>query len=67
MIDPRYPIGKFVEPVDPTHESRDGLIRQITRELRHPESGLQPMDRLLGLYAWHGRHHVAHVLGVRPI
>ncbi len=32
------------------------------RVIVHPVSGPQPLDRFLQLYAWHGRHHLAHVL-----
>ncbi|HEX7071154.1 MAG TPA: putative metal-dependent hydrolase [Rhodothermales bacterium] len=35
------------------------------RILVHPESGEMPIARLLALYAWHGRHHVAHIRSVR--
>ena len=36
------------------------------RQLRHPEHGrLMTIDELLALYAWHGEHHVAHVIGLR--
>jgi hypothetical protein len=31
------------------------------RRLVHPESGELTLGWLLGLYAWHGRHHVAHI------
>lgn len=31
------------------------------RPLRHPERGLMTLGRLVALYAWHGRHHVAQV------
>ena len=34
----------------------------FARELIHPVSGPMPLDRLLQLYCWHGKHHVAHVL-----
>jgi hypothetical protein len=39
---------------------------QLARVVHHPEHP-QPMtlDRLLMLYAWHGRHHVAHVTALR--
>lgn len=33
----------------------------FARPLRHPERGPMSLDRLIALYAWHGRHHVAHV------
>ena len=42
------------------------LLRSLSaedfgRKLRHPEWGVMSLDRSLGLYAWHGRHHVAHI------
>jgi hypothetical protein len=37
----------------------------FARTLRHPEMGVMRVDALTGLYAWHGRHHVAHVTGLR--
>lgn len=33
----------------------------FARKLNHPERGPMPLDAMLALYAWHGRHHVAHV------
>jgi uncharacterized damage-inducible protein DinB len=33
----------------------------FAREITHPVSGRLPLDRFLQLYAWHGRHHIAHV------
>jgi DinB superfamily len=35
------------------------------RTFRHPELGLITLDKNLALYAWHGRHHVAHVTELR--
>ena len=35
------------------------------RDFNHPEIGLVPLDKQLALYAWHGRHHVAHITHVR--
>lgn len=35
------------------------------RTLRHPEHGLLTVDHLLQMYAWHGRHHVAHITRLR--
>jgi hypothetical protein len=46
------------------------LLRSLNNEqwalrFRHPELGVVPLDRNLALYAWHGRHHVAHVTSLR--
>src|SRR5579863_4481570 len=35
------------------------------RRFRHPEIGTMTLDDLLALYAWHGRHHVAHITTLR--
>ena len=35
------------------------------RTYMHPENGPTPLGTALGLYAWHGRHHVAHVTRLR--
>jgi len=39
--------------------------QDFERPLQHPELGAITLDRLLQLYAWHGRHHVAHVTELR--
>ena len=38
---------------------------QLDRTFLHPESGPQKIDRTLQTYAWHSRHHVAHVQALR--
>ena len=35
------------------------------RTLNHPENGVMTLDQLLALYAWHSRHHVAHITNLR--
>ena len=35
--------------------------KDFSRSFRHPELGAVTLDRNLSLYAWHGRHHVAHI------
>ena len=32
---------------------------------RHPELGLVTLEKNVALYAWHGRHHVAHITSLR--
>jgi hypothetical protein len=46
------------------------LLRSLSeadfgRQFRHPEMGVVSLDKNLALYAWHGRHHVAHVMFLR--
>ncbi|HLP14835.1 MAG TPA: DinB family protein, partial [Bacteroidota bacterium] len=38
---------------------------QFSRTYVHPENGPGIVDRLLALYAWHGRHHIAHITSFR--
>ena len=38
---------------------------QWKRTFRHPELGSMTLDKTLALYAWHGRHHVAHITELR--
>ena len=37
------------------------------RKLIHPESGEWTLGEMLGLYAWHGKHHTAHITRLREI
>ena len=37
----------------------------LARTFRHPELGVVRLDTNLALYAWHGRHHTAHITGLR--
>jgi hypothetical protein len=46
------------------------LLRSLTppdwkRTFRHPELGLVTLEQNAALYAWHGRHHVAHISSLR--
>jgi hypothetical protein len=34
--------------------------------LKHPEHlRIMSIDTVIGIYAWHGRHHVAHITSLR--
>jgi uncharacterized damage-inducible protein DinB len=56
--------------LDALHKRWAILLRAMTaddfaRTLNHPEKGLLTLDQMLALYAWHGRHHVAHITALR--
>jgi hypothetical protein len=38
---------------------------QWKRKFRHPEMGVLTLDKALIIYAWHGKHHVAHITELR--
>ena len=35
------------------------------KQFRHPDMGVMPLEKNLALYAWHGKHHVAHITALR--
>ena len=39
--------------------------RLCKRTFQHPELGTVSVDKNVALYAWHGRHHVAHITSLR--
>jgi hypothetical protein len=44
----------------------DLALKEWEREVVHPEAGkVMTLWYLLGNYAWHGRHHVAHITSLR--
>jgi hypothetical protein len=38
---------------------------EFARTFRHPELGVVSLARNVCLYAWHGRHHAAHITALR--
>ncbi len=45
---------------------RELLADDFGRRFRHPEHGRSlGLDETLAMYAWHGRHHVAHITSLR--
>jgi hypothetical protein len=34
---------------------------EFARQFHHPELGKLSLEVTLAIYAWHGRHHVAHI------
>ncbi len=53
------------------HERWTALLRALTpaqfaRGFIHPEHGRRmSLDQALQIYAWHGRHHTAHITSLR--
>ena len=37
----------------------------FARAIKHPELGRVLLDNYAAMYAWHGRHHVAHITSLR--
>ncbi len=71
LADAALPIEPSLTLLDALHLRWTALLRAIpdgdyeARGYDHPENGSTPLRTALGVYAWHGRHHVAHVAGLR--
>jgi uncharacterized damage-inducible protein DinB len=64
------PIEVSLTMLDSLHDRWVRLLRSMTAEnwqrtFRHPEMGPMTLEKTLALYAWHGRHHVAHITALR--
>jgi len=64
------PIDISLALLDALHQRWVLLMRSLApadwkRTFRHPELGVLSLERQSGLYAWHGRHHVAHITELR--
>ena len=63
--DLRYPVGRYTPGGQITREQRDEWIGQVAEAPALLRAAVQGLDDALGMYAWHGRHHVAHVTRLR--
>lgn len=65
------PIEPSLALLQSLHERWLLLLRQLRpadfeRRFRHPEHGrIFGLDEAVAMYAWHGRHHVAHITSLR--
>ena len=71
LADAKTTIEVSLSLLDSLHERWVRLWRSLqpedfARTLRHPDHpGVLTVDWLLFLYAWHGRHHTAHITELR--
>ena len=67
----KVPMEVSLDLLDALHLRWVALLRSMdtadfNRGLRHPEHGrVLTLRQMLGLYAWHGRHHVAHITSLK--
>jgi len=60
------PIEVSLTMLESLHDRWVRLLQSLTqqdwkRTFRHPELGTMTLEKTLALYAWHGRHHLAHI------
>ena len=67
LIDARTaPIEPSLNLLEGLHHRWTLLLRSLSaddvnRKFHHPELGVVSIDQYIALYAWHGKHHVAHI------
>ena len=64
------PIEVSLTLLESLHDRWVRLLRSLTpeqwhRSFRHPDLGPMNLEKTLALYAWHGKHHVAHITELR--
>src|SRR5579864_9181419 len=70
LHDSTAPIEWSLELIEALHARWVMLLQSLTddqwqRGFRHPEAGPQTVEKSTLTYAWHSRHHVAHITHLR--
>jgi hypothetical protein len=68
--DAALPVEVSLQLIDSLHHRMVVMLRslsaeQFARTFRHPQNGLMDLNTNLALYAWHSRHHEAHITRLR--
>lgn len=70
LPDSNLPVEISLQLIDALHKRWVYLLRSMTSEdlektFYHPEFGDMKLSVNIGIYAWHGNHHVAHITSLR--
>lgn len=70
LADSRLRIGSSLDLIASLHARWVGLLEGMSetdfeKTFNHPERGKQSLATALGIYAWHSRHHTAHITSLR--
>jgi uncharacterized damage-inducible protein DinB len=70
LADSKLPIDASLKIIQGVHERWGQLLDSMTdeqyeRKFVHPETGTWTLEKVLALYAWHSRHHTAHITRLR--
>lgn len=70
LADSSLPLDASLKMLEGLHSRWTTLLEAMSekdfeRKLLHPDSGEWSLAQMLGLYAWHGRHHTAHITKLR--
>lgn len=66
LPDSNLPIAISMSLIDSIHVRWVAILHSLTpvdrdRSFMHPDSGQIAIEKYIGTYAWHGRHHLAHI------
>jgi len=70
IADAKEPVEVSLKLLEALHHRMVVTLRSFRTEdwrrtVVHPENGQMTLDKMLGLYAWHSKHHVAHITELR--
>jgi uncharacterized damage-inducible protein DinB len=70
LADNRMPVDVSLALTEALHRRWVDLLESLTekdfeKKFNHPERGAQDLATNVSLYAWHSRHHVAHITRLR--
>ena len=70
LADSKLPIDGSLAMISAIQERWVALLESLPdadfqRGYNHPENGRQDLATVLAVYAWHSRHHTAHITGLR--
>ena len=70
LADSKLPVDVSLNMIDGIHTRWGSLLESMSdedyeRKFIHPETGEWTLDGALALYAWHSRHHTAHITRLR--
>ena len=70
LADSKLPVEDSLKILEGVHSRWVSMLNSLTdedfqRKLNHPESGEWTIEKFLGLYDWHSKHHTAHITSLR--
>ncbi|OLS33970.1 YfiT family bacillithiol transferase [Bacillus sp. MRMR6] len=66
LSDSSLPIEISLELLEAVHKRWIVILRQLQpaaleKTFIHPDAGVTKISMYIGMYAWHGQHHIAHI------
>lgn len=70
LADSKMPLDASLKIIEGVHARWTNLLNSLSdedfeRKLNHPESGDWTLQKMLEQYAWHSKHHTAHITELR--